>query len=134
MWAPNAFTSGINFSGLTIIRCTSNGFEVNLATYFSTGKPKDMFGTNTPSIISMCTQSASLRLIISMSFARYAKSAERIEGDIIGFIFIILKMLQSDGIHVKVHLSSVSFYLATATKGHLQIHPAQPLSKSFFHQ
>jgi len=30
-------------------------------------------------------------------------------------------MLQSDGIHVKVHLSSVSFYLATATKGHLQI-------------
>ena len=44
--------------------------SVNFATYFNTGKPNEILGTNTPSIISICTHSASLRFIISISLAR----------------------------------------------------------------
>lgn len=47
-----------------------------------TGKPKEIFGTKTPSMTSRCNQSASLRLIISMSADRFAKSADNKEGEI----------------------------------------------------
>ena len=38
------------------VQCTSKGFSDNSATYFNTGKPKEIFGTNTPSIISICSR------------------------------------------------------------------------------
>ena len=88
--APNAFTSGMNFSGCTIIRCTSSGFSLNSATYFNTGKPNDILGTNTPSIISKCSQSASLRLIFSRSLLKSAKFAESKDGAILISFAIIM--------------------------------------------
>ena len=73
----------MNFSGCTIIKCTSRGFSHNFATCFSTGKPKDMFGTNTPSMMSMCNQSALLLLSQSMSACRLPKLADNSDGETI---------------------------------------------------
>ena len=46
-----------------------------------------MLGTNTPSIISICNHSASLRLIISRSDCRFAKFADNNDGDTIMLIY-----------------------------------------------
>ena len=86
---PSSFTSRINFSGCTIIKCTSSGFSLSSATYFKTGNPKDIFGTKTPSIISICNQSASLWFIFSISSFRLAKFADKREGDIFNSFFIL---------------------------------------------
>ena len=48
-----------------------------------TGNPNDMLGTNVPSITSQCSQSASLRFIMSMSARRLAKLAESMDGETI---------------------------------------------------
>ena len=73
----------------------SNGFFEICATYFKTGNPKEMLGTNTPSMISICNQSASLRLMLSRSASKLAKLADNNDGDIIG-VFIIFSFLDTD--------------------------------------
>lgn len=50
----------------------------------TTGAPKVMFGTKWPSMISICSQSASQSMALRHSAPNTAKSAERIEGAIIG--------------------------------------------------
>mgnify|MGYP001227615134 CR=1 FL=1 len=76
-------------SGLVIIKCTSKGFLVIFLIKLTIGIPKEIFGTNKPSITSRWNQSALLLLIISQSLERLPKSAARIEGailiDIINF-------------------------------------------------
>lgn len=58
-----------------------------------TGNPNEMFGTKTPSITSMWIHSASLRSSIAMSSAKWPKSAERTEGDmILGIIRLFLSV------------------------------------------
>lgn len=57
---------------------------------FSTGNPKEILGTNTPSITSICTHSAALRSTICVSRSRWPKSAESIEGATILFMVRIL--------------------------------------------
>ena len=59
----------------------------------------EILGTKTPSIISICIHSASLLLIISISFARYAKFADKIDGAIIGFIIAVV----FNFINTKIH-------------------------------
>src|SRR5574344_1524679 len=86
--APKSRTSWMNFSGWTIIKCTSNGLLHIFATDFITGKPKEILGTNTPSITSRCNQSASLRFIISISLLRSLKSAAKRDGATIVFIIL----------------------------------------------
>jgi hypothetical protein len=55
-----------------------------------TGIPKEMFGTKTPSMISMWNQSASLLLIILQSRSKFPKSEASTEGAIIvGMNFFI---------------------------------------------
>ena len=51
------------------------------ATASSTGNPNEMLGTNTPSMTSRWSQSASLRLIISISRSRCRKSAASNDGE-----------------------------------------------------
>ena len=78
------------------------GFLQALPTASKTGKPKDMLGTKTPSITSMCNQSASLSLIISTSALRFRKSAESKEGAISGFFIICL--VKANGITLAIYL------------------------------
>ena len=87
MSAPALAKRSMYFSGLTIIRCVSSTFFVPLRIGGISGNPNEMFGTNTPSITSMCTHSASLRSSIAMSSAKCPKSAESTEGDMILFMF-----------------------------------------------
>ena len=76
----------VDFSGSTIIKCTSSTLLVALRIGFITGNPNEMLGTKTPSITSMCTHSAALRSIIFVSRSRLPKSADNIEGEIIRVI------------------------------------------------
>ena len=69
-------------SGLTIIRWTSIGTVTAFAIASTTGNPKEMFGTNEPSITSMWIRSAFL-LTILMSGSRFRKLPESIEGAIL---------------------------------------------------
>lgn len=72
-----------------IIKCTSNGLEVYFRIAFKTGNPKEILGTNTPSIISTCMESAALLSNISTSALRLAKSPERIDGAIRCGIYVV---------------------------------------------
>lgn len=57
---------------------------------FSTGNPKEMLGTNTPSITSMCIHSAADESIMRVSLSKNPKSADSIDGDMMRFMPIIV--------------------------------------------
>jgi hypothetical protein len=57
-------------------------------TAFSTGKPKEILGTNTPSITSKCIQSAAEACNILISLSRFPMSADRTDGAIRGVFMV----------------------------------------------
>ncbi len=69
------------------MRCTSQTSEVAAFSCFKSGTPMVRFGTKWPSITSMCTHSAALRSIISISCRSCPKSADRTDGAMIRFIY-----------------------------------------------
>ena len=79
--APALTNSSMYLIGSLIIRCTSNTLPVTFLIDLITGIPKDMLGTNNPSITSTWMYSAPASSIILISSPNLAKSADRIEGD-----------------------------------------------------
>ncbi|SHV74007.1 Uncharacterised protein [Mycobacteroides abscessus subsp. abscessus] len=67
---------------MSIIKWQSMGISVAASRLSTTGSPRVRLGTKCPSITSTCSQSAPSTAAISS--ARRAKSADRIEGAIMG--------------------------------------------------
>ena len=88
MAAPAFAKRSTYFSGFTIIRWTSRGFRAFFAIASTTGKPKEMFGTKVPSIMSRWKMSAYL-FTTSTSFSRLRKSAASIDGAMSIFVISI---------------------------------------------
>src|SRR5690606_10642502 len=75
---PSCAYSGAQRSAFSIIRCTSIGSLLTLCNASTTGKPKVRLGTKWLSMTS--TWTASAVWMRSSSAARFAKSADRIDG------------------------------------------------------
>ena len=82
MSAPAFAKSSIYLEGSSIIRCTSKGLFVKFLMLLITGIPKEMLGTNLPSITSICIASAPYLSRFFMSSPSLEKSAESIDGAI----------------------------------------------------
>mmetsp|Transcript_28887 Transcript_28887/g.81345 ORF Transcript_28887/g.81345 Transcript_28887/m.81345 type:complete len:291 (+) Transcript_28887:213-1085(+) len=83
-WSAPAFLySWIHCWGLETMRWQSRKPEVCFRRAASTGWPRVMFGTKWPSMTSMCSQSAPIFRILLHSSPRVAKSAERMEGQMV---------------------------------------------------
>ncbi len=78
---PSFATFSNQRSGWTTIRCASIGALAIFATWSMTEKPNEILGTSVPSITSRWMMSPQ-RLMSSMSFSRWRKSAARMEGAI----------------------------------------------------
>ena len=71
------------------MRCTSRNMSVALRRDLSTGRPMEIFGTNSPSITSTCSQSAPAAFTSAASSPNLQKSDAKIEGAIL-IILVIL--------------------------------------------
>ena len=80
MSAPASLNSFIYLPGSSIIRCTSNTLSVYFLIAFITGIPNEMLGTNFPSMTSIWMESAPALSMVFISFPRFAKSADNIDG------------------------------------------------------
>ena len=63
--------------------CRDRGRSTCERIFFTTGAPNVMLGTKWPSMISMCSQSATCPMVSEHAAPRAAKSADRIDGAII---------------------------------------------------
>src|SRR3954464_5647908 len=80
--APISAYPGAQRSGFSIIRWQSSGTGLTAWIAWTTGSPRVRFGTKCASMTSTCSQSASATRCVSS--ARWAKSADRRLGAIIG--------------------------------------------------
>src|SRR4029079_13516292 len=87
MSAPASAKASRKLSTGEIIKCTSNGLVVCGRSAFTTAGPMVRLGTKWPSMTSMWIQSAPASSIARTSSPSLAKSAERIEGAMIGMSF-----------------------------------------------
>src|SRR5579871_3806927 len=80
--APASAKAGMYSSGLVIIRWQSSGTSTTLRRAETTSGPMVMLGTKCPSMTSTCSRVAPPRMAAWQSSARWAKSADRMEGAI----------------------------------------------------
>ena len=79
--APTSARSSIYLPGSSIIRCTSKIRSLHSLILLMTGIPNEMLGTNIPSITSICTYCAPASSNILTCSPRFAKSADKMDGD-----------------------------------------------------